>query len=287
MILLTGITGNNGGATATALLAQGVKFRAMVRDLDKAAAWAEKGVELVKGDMEDTDSIRAALDGIDRAVLILPNGEDQERLERNFIDTAQNVGLPWILKLSSPEAVRGTTSPIPLAHIASEDAIMASDMNWTFVRPSFFMQNFRSSLDAARKTGKLSMPMSDGTIALTDTANAGEFIAKVLTDEDSTPHYGQCYDITGPDQVMNFNDVANVIGEVIGQDVEYDDCDADAFQEAIRPFHRNDWHSDAVAFLFAEIANGNTPGIKTETFQTMMGRPGTSLKEYLQAIDSQ
>jgi len=285
MILLTGITGNNGGATATALLAKGVTFRALVRDLDKAAAWADKGVELVKGDLDDADSIRAALKGIDRAVLILPNGEDQERLERNFIDTAQAVGLPWILKLSSPEAIRGTKSPIPLAHIASEDAIMASGMNWTFVRPSFFMQNFKSSLAAARATGKLSMPMGNGTVALTNTADAGEFIAKVLTDADSSPHYGQCYDITGPDPVMNFHDVARVIGEVIGQEVEFDDCDADAYQEAIRPYHRNDWHSDAVAHLFAEIANGGTPGIKTDTFQTMMGRPGMSLKEYLQSVD--
>ena len=58
MILLTGITGNNGGATATALLANGVTFRALVRDLDKAAEWADKGVELVKGDLEDPASVR-------------------------------------------------------------------------------------------------------------------------------------------------------------------------------------------------------------------------------------
>ena len=80
--------------------------------------------------------------------------------------------------------------------------------------------------------------------------------------------------------------VAKAIGEVIGQEVEYDDCDADAFQEAIRPFHRNDWHSDAVAYLFAEIANGETPGIKTTTFQDMMGRSGTSFKEYLQKVNA-
>lgn len=284
MILLTGITGNNGGATATALLEKGVSFRALVRDLDKAAAWAEKGVELVKGDLEDPDSVKAALEGIDRAVLILPNGEDQERLELSFIETANQVGLPWILKLSSPEAVRGTTSPIPLAHIAAEDAIMASDMNWTFVRPSFFMQNFRSSAATARETGKISMPMGDGTVAVTDTADAGSFIAHVLTDENSAQHYGQCYDITGPDPVLNFDDIARIIGEVIDQEVKYENCDADAFQEAIRPFHRNDWHSDAVANLFAEIANGNTPGHKTSTFQEIMGRPGKSLKEYLQEI---
>jgi uncharacterized protein YbjT (DUF2867 family) len=284
MILLTGITGNNGGATATALLNKGVQFRALVRDLDKAAAWAAKGVELVKGDLNDPASIKAALAGIDRAVMILPNGEDQQHLELSFIATAEEVGLPWLIKLSSPEAVRGTSSPIPLAHIAAEDAIMASSMNWTFVRPSFFMQNFRSSIPQARANGKLSMPMGKGTVALTNTADAGEFIAHVLTDANSATHYSKCHDITGPDPVMTFQDIANAIGEVIGQDVEFDDCDADAFQEAIRPFHRNDWHSDAVANLFAEIANGGTPGIKTNTFQEIMGKPGMSLKEYLQSI---
>ena len=252
--------------------------------LDKAAKWAEKGVELVKGDLSDSASVKAALQGIDRAVLILPNGQDQERLELAFIKTAKEAGLPWIIKLSSPEAVRGTHSPIPLAHIAAEDAIMASGMNWTFVRPSFFMQNFRNSPKTCKASGKLSMPMGKGTVALTDCADAGAFIAHVLTDENSQQHYGKCYDITGPDPVMNFNDIARIIGEVIGQPVEYDDCDPKAFQEAIRPFHRNDWHSDAVAFLFAEIANGATPGIKTDTFQKIMGRPGTSLREYLQKL---
>lgn len=283
MILLTGITGNNGGATANALLEKSVKFRALVRDLDKAANWAAKGVELVQGDLNDPASVRAALEGIDRAVLILPNSQDQERLELAFIDTAKQAGLPWIIKLSSPEAVRGTTSPIPLAHIAAEDAIMASGMNWTFVRPSFFMQNFRSSPAQAKATGKLSMPMGKGTVALTDCAEAGAFIAHVLT-TDPGQHYGKCYDITGPDDVMNFDDIARIIGEVIGQDVEYDDIDAAAFQEAIRPYHRNDWHSDAVAYLFAEIASGETPGIKTNTFQDIMGRPGTSFREFLQKI---
>ena len=180
--------------------------------------------------------------------------------------------------------MRGTTSPIPLAHIAAEDAIMASGMNWTFVRPSFYMQNFRGSLGPAKATGKLSMPMGKGTVALTDCNDAGAFIAHILTDGNSEQHYGQCYDITGPDPVMDFHDVAKAIGDVIGQKVEYDDCDAAAFQEAIRPFHRNDWHSDAVANLFAEIANGNTPGHKTDTFQKIMGRPGTSFREYLRKL---
>ena len=146
------------------------------------------------------------------------------------------------------------------------------------------MQNFRGSVKAARATGKLSMPMGNGTVAVTDNNDAGEFIAHVLTDPDSARHHGQCYDITGPDPVMTFHDVARAIGEAIGQTVVYDDCDPKAFQEAIRPFHRNQWHSDAVARLFAEIADGRTPGHKTDTFQKIMGRPGRSLKEYLATL---
>lgn len=284
MILLTGITGNIGSATAKALLARGVRFRALVRDLAKAAAWADQGVELVQGDLENAESVKRALAGVDRALLVLPNGQTQEALELAFVRSAKEIDLPWIIKLSSPEAVRGTTSPIPLAHIAAEDAIMASGMHWTFVRPSFYMQNFRSSLKSARATGKLSMPMGKGTVALTDNNDAGEFIAYILTDADSARHDRQCYDITGPDPVMNFHDIAEVIGQVIGQKVAYDDFDPAAFQEAIRPFHRNQWHSDAVARLFAEIANGKTPGHKTDTFEKIMGRPGRSLRKYLESL---
>ena len=102
----------------------------------------------------------------------------------------------------------------------------------------------------------------------------------VLT-TDPKEHYGQTYDITGPDDPFTFNDIARVIGEAIGREVVYEDCDPKAFQEAIRPFVSSDWHSDAVAILFAKIADGTTPGIQTTTFQDMMGRPGTSFKEYV------
>jgi uncharacterized protein YbjT (DUF2867 family) len=211
MILLTGITGNIGGATARGLLAKGVKFRALVRDLDKAKAWADQGVELVKGDIEDAAAVKRALAGIDRALLVMPNGEHQEPAELAFTRTAKEAGLAWLIKLSSPEAVRGTQSPIPLAHIAAEDAIMASGMKWTFVRPSFYMQNFRGSVKSARASGKLSMPMGNGTVALTDNNDAGLFLAHILTDANSAQHHSQCYDITGPDPVMTFHDVAKVM----------------------------------------------------------------------------
>jgi uncharacterized protein YbjT (DUF2867 family) len=285
MILLTGITGNNGGATANALLEQGIKFRALVRDLDKAADWAAKGVELVQGDLHDANTIKAALAGVDRAVLVLNNSQEQEKLELQFIATAKQAGLAWVIKLSSPEAVRGTSSPLPLAHIAAEDAIMESGMNWTFVRPSFFMQNFRGSIPKAKESGVLAMPMGEnGNAALTDCADAGAFIAQILTDDNSAQHFGQCYDITGPDPVMSFTEIATQMGEAFGKEVKYMAVDPQKFQEIMRPFLSSDWHSNAVAHLFAEIADGTTPGIKTDTFEKVMGRSGRSFEEFLKSF---
>jgi len=282
VILLTGITGNTGSATADALLEKGFKFRALARDPAKAADYAAKGVEIVQGDLEDSASVEAALTGCDTTVLILPNSQEQERLELAFIATAEKCGIEWFIKLSSPEAVRGTTSPVPLVHIAAEDALMASSMNWTLIRPSFFMQNLTGSIAGAKASGKLSLPMGQGNAAMTHAKDAGDFFAAVLTDSNREQHYGQCYDVTGTD-LLTFTAIAAQMAEVLGIDVEYDNCDPVAFKERLRPFMTSDWHSDAVAILFSEIADNTTPGHLTDWFQKIVGRDPITFKEFVAA----
>jgi len=278
MILLTGITGKTGGATANALLEKGVKFRALVRDPAKAADYAAKGVEIVQGDLGDPASVEAALEGCDQAVLILPNSKEQEELEVSFINAAAKSGVKHFVKLSSPEAVRGTTSPTPLAHIAAEDALKESGMDWTLVRPNFFMQNIIGYGAAAKETGKISVPLGKGTVALTDSNDAGAFIAEVLTTDG---HIGKSYDFSGP-ELMNFDQVAQCFAEVLGRDVVYEDCDPAEYQKRVRPFLSSDWHSNSIAILFSEIADGTTPGEVNEVFQQVVGREPMSFKEFLQ-----
>ncbi|SVA84446.1 uncharacterized protein METZ01_LOCUS137300, partial [marine metagenome] len=98
MILLNGITGKSGGATANALLEKGAKLRALVRDSSKAADYASKGVEIVQGDLGDSASVDTALRGCDKAVLILPNSQEQEELEVAFINAAAKSGIKHFVK---------------------------------------------------------------------------------------------------------------------------------------------------------------------------------------------
>ena len=72
MYLVMGITGNVGSATARHLLKQGKQVRALVRNREKAAKWADKGVELVDGDWNDATAVAAALKGVEGAFVMLP-----------------------------------------------------------------------------------------------------------------------------------------------------------------------------------------------------------------------
>jgi len=67
-----GISGRVGGATAQHLLAQGRQVRALVRNREKAANWADQGVEIVDGDWNDAATIERALEGVDGAFVMLP-----------------------------------------------------------------------------------------------------------------------------------------------------------------------------------------------------------------------
>ena len=72
MFLVMGITGKVGGATAKHLLAQGKEVRALVRNREKAAKWADEGVQLVDGDWNDSAAIEMALRDVEGAFVMLP-----------------------------------------------------------------------------------------------------------------------------------------------------------------------------------------------------------------------
>ena len=72
MFLVMGITGKVGGATAKHLLMHGKEVRALVRNRDKAAEWADQGVELLDGDWNDSTAMERALKGVAGAFVMLP-----------------------------------------------------------------------------------------------------------------------------------------------------------------------------------------------------------------------
>ncbi|TKK86525.1 NAD-dependent epimerase/dehydratase family protein [Herbidospora galbida] len=159
-VLVTGATGQQGGATARALIAAGVPVRALVRDpgTAKAKAVAALGAELVTGDLHDRDSLVAAAQGV-RAVFSVqmpPMKDDTidfdgERAQaENLIEAALAAGVPQFVHTSVSGAGQRVTTerwagldPYYAAKGAIQDRVREAGFTyWTLIKPGFFMENF-------------------------------------------------------------------------------------------------------------------------------------------------
>ncbi len=275
VILLTGVTGKTGGETARQLVQKGARLRAVVRDEAKAAVLKAAGVELVVGDMADADTVRRALKGVERAFLLLPNGESQREVEMQFTDLAVAAGVKHLVKMSSMEAVAHAETPIPQAHWAVEEHIRASGIPWTIVKPNFFMQNLLSSASSIKAQRRFSLPMGNGTTGMADIRDIGAVCAEVLT---GNGHAGKSYEITGP-EVLTFHDVAARFSEVLGAKVEYVPMPMEQFRERMTRV-LEPWHLNAVCELFREIAEIGLDHT-TDTFSKLTGRKPIALRQFI------
>ncbi|MCC7257166.1 MAG: SDR family oxidoreductase [Gammaproteobacteria bacterium] len=275
MILLTGATGKTGSETAKALAKRGVKARALVRDAAKAQVLQAAGLELAVGDVADTDSVRRALAGVERLLILLPNSQRQVELEQQLVDLAKAAGVRHVVKMSSMEAVASASTPIPQGHWAVEEYIRASGMAWTMVKPNFFMQNFLASAKSIKENHSFSLPMGDGRTAMADARDIGAVAAEVLA---GRGHEGRSYEITGP-ELLSFHDVAARFSEVLGARIAYVPADPAAYLGILKRV-LNEWHANAVSQLFREIAEGPAPHV-TDTFRRLLGREPIPLAQFI------
>ncbi len=145
-----GATGQQGGATARALLAAGVRVRALTRDPASAAARmiGGQGAEVVQADIEDSASLRAAFAGMAGVFAMTsfegPKGSAGEvEYGRQIADAVQDAGVPHVVYSSVGGAERGTGIPHFESKRRIELELLSRDFSVTVLRPTFFMENFR------------------------------------------------------------------------------------------------------------------------------------------------
>jgi uncharacterized protein YbjT (DUF2867 family) len=277
VILITGATGKTGGEVARQLAAIDMPFRALVRDPDKAAHIRDLGAEVVGGDCADEASLAAALKGIGKAFLVLPNNEEQLVLEKKFTDACVAAGVQHLVYLSSLESVPESKNPITQNHVAAQNHIRASGMEWTMIRPTFFMQNFETYAPRIKSARQIVLPVGHGTVSATDLRDVGEVIRDVLT---KPGHASRSYDLTGP-ELLTFSEIAERFSQMLGMTVEYVDQPMEEFAELLRKLGLSEWRVDAVCKELEAIAAGVVDHT-TDTIEELLGRSPTSLEQYIQ-----
>src|ERR1700740_3417317 len=152
-ILITGVTGNQGGAVAHALQGAGFSLRGLTRkpDSERAAAVAHQGIEIVKGDLDDEATLRRALAGAWGVFGVQNAGEAgperEEAQGKRLATLAREAGVEHYVYTSVGSANRRTGVP----HFDSKGRIEESVRALRFpshviLRPVFFMENLVAPL---------------------------------------------------------------------------------------------------------------------------------------------
>ncbi|WP_460503286.1 NmrA family NAD(P)-binding protein, partial [Hymenobacter agri] len=195
-ILLTGATGTIGSELTKILIRRGVPFRALVRSLPAAAALqGQPGVELVVGDLDDPASLAPALVGVERTFLLTNSTERAEQQQLNFVQQARQAGVRQVVKLSQWAADRLSPVRFLRYHAAVEEAIRASGLAYTFLRPNLFMQGLLGFRESIVHQGVFFAAIGDARVSVVDIRDIAAAAAAALTE---SGHEGRTYNLTGP-----------------------------------------------------------------------------------------
>ena len=229
-VLVTGATGNQGGAVVRALADTGHRIRALVRDRDDSAARAlgDRGIEVVAGDYGDEGSLSAALSGIETVFAVTtPAGgvEAEVGHGKARADGAARAGVEHLVFSSVGDADRATGIGHFDSKYAIETHIRGLDVPWTVTAPAFFFENvrfpwnaadlregrFRQALPATRKLKQISV------------RDVGRFNALVIDQGDR--FVGQRINIAG--DAVTGAEMAAALSAAIGGEITFEEQSLD------------------------------------------------------------
>jgi NAD(P)H dehydrogenase (quinone) len=226
MFTVMGITGNVGGAAAKNLLAAGKTVRGVVRNPEKAKAWADQGVELVQSAYDDADSLAKAFTGSEGVFAMIPPDfapapglPDQRRTIaaiREALSQAKPGKAVFLSSIGSEQA--SGLGLITSTHLL-EEATGTLPIPVAYLRAGSFMENWLGALDHIRATGE--MPFFYGPLdrkfPLVATRDIGLAAASVLQENWTGK---RVIEVDGPEGGTDLNTAAAAYGAALGRNVK-------------------------------------------------------------------
>jgi uncharacterized protein YbjT (DUF2867 family) len=244
-VLVTGATGTIGRDVARRLAEKGVAVRAGVRDQAKARKQLGADIALAPFDFENEKTFSGALEGVEKLFLLPPLPPNQLEITNAFVDAAKRAGVGHIVKLSAI-GVDDETRPTAVKwHRANEQHIRESGLEFTFLRPNSFMQNFITYFPP--RNGTIYLPWGNGTASFVDTRDIASVAAEVLTSDGPK---GKICTLTGP-ATLGIAEVARILSKVTRRDFQYVDVPEAAAGDGMLQAGVPQWQVELILELHA------------------------------------
>ena len=260
MNLVMGITGTEGGATARHLLRLVRKqVRALVRNPEKAAKWADQGVELVDGAWNDATAIAAALKGVEGAFVMLPavwapspDYREAKGVIANYVEALTKVVPPRVVALSSMGANRTSGVGNVTALSLLEQGLCCLPSPVAFVRAGGFFENFLYGLQAAQGgTLPVFYNPTNRKSTMVASDDIGAEVATLLTGPAGSGHR-----VIELGSMVSADEVAGQLGEVLALDVKAFAVPRAGWAEAFQQFGIPKGHTGPAEEMFESVNAG-------------------------------
>jgi uncharacterized protein YbjT (DUF2867 family) len=232
LILVTGATGQQGGAALRSLRERSFPVRALTRDPNqpKARALIGPGIEVARGDMEDQASLTRAMDGV-HGVYSVQNPreagvEGEIRQGTGVVDAAKRSRITHFVYSSVAAADRRTGIPHFDSKFRIEEHLRGAGMRYTILRPVFFMENWLGMRQAI-ENGSFTLPLNPATrLQMIAVEDIGGMAAMAF--ERPGKWQDRAFDIAGDE--LSIADLAGVFSRVGGREVRYVQTPWDEFE---------------------------------------------------------
>jgi uncharacterized protein YbjT (DUF2867 family) len=268
-IVVTGATGTVGHAVAQELAQRGVAARAAVR---RPKQFSAGGLPAVAFDFTEPATYEAAFQGAEKLFLVRPPAITAVwRSIFPALQAAQNAGVQHVVLLSLLGAEQNPLVP----HRWIEWYLQSLDMDWTFLRPSFFMQNLSTNhRDEIRDFGEIFVPAGDGRTSFIDARDVAAVAVRTLTEPG---HAHAAYALTGA-EALTYSEVARTLSDVLDRPIHYRD-------PSVLDFVRRHLGKRPTGFVLVMAgiyltARFGLAARTTSTVQRLLGRPPTSFRQF-------
>ncbi|QGW80394.1 NmrA family NAD(P)-binding protein [Variovorax paradoxus] len=222
MFAITGITGQVGGTVARALIDNGQRVRAVVRNAEKGAAWARKGCEVAVADLYDAAALKKAFAGVQGVFFLLPPVFDpspdfnEARRVIAAVREALEVARPSKVVSLSTIGAQALQPNLLQQHQLQEKSLGTLPLPITFLRAAWFMENATWDVAPARTTGVIPSflyPL-DKPVPMVATEDIGRVAAELLQE---TWQGRRVVELEGAR--LSPNDIAAAFGRVLERKV--------------------------------------------------------------------
>ncbi len=283
-ILVTGATGTVGHHVVDQLAKRGANVRALVRDPSKVSF--PTGVTVVKGDLLNVDSLRAAFDGISTLFLLNAVVPDEFTQALVALNVAREAGIKRIVYLSVIHSDLYTNVPHFAGKFGVERAIEQMGLSATILRPAYFMNNDLTIKDVVLQHGVYPMPIGGKGLAMIDARDLGEIAAiELIRREQSAESLPlERINVVGPDTLTGA-DVAAIWSKVLQRPIAYGGHNTAGFEQNLRNFMPSWMAFDMRLMSERFLTDGMIPEAgDVKRLTTLLGRPLRPYQEFAAEI---